>query len=268
MEAVKEDIKIENQKIFKKICKKATKAINTFNMIEEGDRILVGLSGGKDSMLLMHVMSHLQRRSPIKFELMAGTFDPGFNEFNIEELTAYTKKQNWDYHVTSLDMKPILDEKSNSRNPCSLCSRIRRGNLHGLMDQLGCNKLVLAQHLDDICNSLLIGLFRGHGLKTMGPNVLADGGKKRLIRPFAFTPESWVIECKELFDFPQTGDCDYKQQVEDNGDRAFFARWLKSLETKFPSVRETMLASMMDVRTEHLMDLKLLKDYIPGLNAE
>jgi len=253
------------QDFFKKVCKKATKAIKTFNMIEEGDKLMLGLSGGKDSMLLMHVMTHLQKRAPFKFELCAGTFDPGFNEFNGSELKTYAAEQGWDYHVTSLDMQPILDEKSTGKNPCSLCSRIRRGNLHGLMDELGCNKLVLAQHLDDICNSLLIGMFRGHGLKTMGPNVAADGGKKRLIRPLAFTPEQWIIEARSQFEFPQTGDCDYKEQVEDTGDRAFFAAWLVELEKRFPHVRETMLASMMDVRTDHLLDLKLLKEVIPGL---
>jgi len=250
---------------FKKICKKATKAIKTFNMIEEGDKIMVGLSGGKDSMMLMHVMTHLQRRAPIKFELCAGTFDPGFNEFNGEALKNYALEQGWEYHVTELDMQPILDEKSNGRNPCSLCSRLRRGNLHGLMDELGCTKLVLAQHLDDICNSLLIGLFRGHGLKTMGPNVAADGGKKRLIRPLAFTPEQWIIKAKEMFEFPKTGECDYEHLVETTGDRAYFANWLVELEKRFPHVRETMLASMMDVRTDHLLDTKLLKDGIPGL---
>lgn len=256
---------IRKKDYFKKVCKKSTKAIKTFNMIEDGDRLMVGLSGGKDSMLLMHVMTHLQKRAPFKFDLCAGTFDPGFNEFNVAELKKYAKKYEWDYHVTTINMQPILEEKSTSKNPCSLCSRIRRGNLHGLMDKLGCNKLVLGQHLDDICVSLLIGLFRGHGIKTMGPNVAADGGKKRLIRPLVFTQEEWIKKAQEQFNFPEAGECDYKEQVDDNGDRAFFATMLKNLEIRFPHIRETMLASMMDIRTEHLLDLKLLKGVIPGL---
>ena len=256
---------MSTKSMFKKISRKTAQAIKTFNMIEEGDRLMVGISGGKDSLLLMHVMTHLQRRAPINFEVIGATIDPGFNEFNPTELKKYAEENNWTYHVAPVDMQPILDQKNHSKNPCSLCSRIRRGQLHKLMDELNCNKLVLGHHLTDICVSLLIGLFRGHGLKTMGPNVLADSGTKRLIRPFAFVPEEWIIEERENYEFPVTGDCDYIEQVEDTGDRAFLAKWVRELEEKFPHIQETMLASMMDVRTDHLLDLKLLQSVIPGL---
>ena len=245
---------------FTKICKKTTKTVKKYNLIEEGDRILVGISGGKDSLILMHILENLRRRAPFKFEIIAGTFSPGFDSFNVKKVEEYIRAFDWEFHIAEVDIQPILDEVNTAKNPCALCSRIRRGNLYKLMDELGCNKLALGHHLDDLCISLLISLFRGHGLKTMGPNVKADAGRKRVIRPLACINQDWIIEAVKSFDFPTGIDCDYKEQLKNNGDRAFFVDLLRNLESKFPNIKENMLASMSNVESEHLLDLKFLVD--------
>lgn len=245
---------------FKRVCKLAGRAIKEYEMIREGDRILVGLSGGKDSVTLMHVLSHLLKRAPVKFELISATFDAGFDGIELTPLAEYARQQGWDHRIVRLDVKSLVEEKDiGSKLPCSFCSRMRRGKLHGLADELGCNKIALGQHLDDLCVSLLIGLFRGQGLKTMGPNVPADAGTKRVIRPLCTTPVDSIKEAARQFDLPQFGHCDYEARVAVEGDRAYLERELERLEKEFPNVRSNMLSSMRDVRPAHLMDPSFLE---------
>jgi tRNA 2-thiocytidine biosynthesis protein TtcA len=241
-------------KIFRKICRLAGQAIDKYRMIAAGDHLLVGLSGGKDSMILMHVLHELQRKAPLEFKITGISFDPCFPGLDFAPLADYAKVNNWIYHKTAMRVKDELKAQASEKRPCSLCSRLRRGALYAEAAKLGCGKIALGQHLDDICVSLLIGLFRGHGLTTMGPNVPSDADSRRVIRPLAFVPESLLREAAAEFAFPQCGDCHYKPYLDENGDRAFFENHLKQLEQKIPHVRQNMLRSMSDVRPGYLLD--------------
>jgi len=245
-------------KVFRRIVSLTGEAIGQFKLIGEGDRLLVGVSGGKDSLMLLHVLAHFQRCAPIRFSVIPICFDPQFPGFNLDVLQAYCQSQNWELRVVSLDMATLLREKGREDHPCVLCSRLRRGHLHGEADRLGCHKIVLGHHLDDLCVSLLISLFRGQGITTMGPNVPADGGSKRIIRPLALTPEALLKEAALLFGLPHCGECIYKEQLERDGDRAWGKRLLLQLEERMPHIRQQMLRSMRNLQTGYMLDPRFL----------
>lgn len=244
---------------FRALCKRAGEAIGLYRMIEEGDRILVGLSGGKDSFMLLHTLHALRRKAPVRFELIAATFDPGFPEFNISGIRDYCRSQGWEHRVVKLDIAELLAKKRAGKTPCVLCSRLRRGKLYGLAAAEGCGKLALGQHFDDIATSFLMSLFRGHGLSTMGPNVAAKANAEfRIIRPFALAPESLIVRCREERELPQAGTCRYEEELVD-GDRAYFRRLLDELEKRIPDLRSQMLRSLSNVQPEYLLDPACLK---------
>lgn len=240
--------------IFAQLCKLTGKAVIDFKMIEDGDRLLVGISGGVDSMMLMHVLDRLRRRAPIKFELFAVTIDEGFEGIHHAPLVAYAAEQGWNLKIIEVPIAQVILEKEAEKRPCALCSRLRRGYIHGYADEMKCNKLVLGHHRDDLCVSLLMGLFRGTGLRTMGPNVPGDGGTKRVLRPMCYAPKSIIETAAQQYDFPDLGNCDYSKQLDETGDRAKLERLMKELETDFPSLGKKMLNSMADVRPDFLLD--------------
>lgn len=239
---------------FAQLCHLAGKAVADFEMITEGDRLLVGISGGVDSMMLMHVLDRLQKRAPIKFHLFAVTIDEGFGGIDHAPLAAYAAGHGWNLKIIKTPIARLIAEKKTEHKPCGLCSRLRRGFIHGHADELHCGRLALGHHRDDLCTSLLMGLFRGTGLKTMGPNVPADHGTKRIIRPFCYVPKDLIETCAQQFDFPDVGSCDYSEQLEDSGDRAYLERLLPKLEKQFPNLGKNMLHSMADIRPGYLLD--------------
>ncbi len=233
-------------------------AIRDYRMIGDGDRILVGLSGGQDSLILMHVLHHLQRRAPVRFEIFSVTVDMGFGGFDTQALAAYCAKQGWHHEVVRFDGASLLAAKNTARRPCALCSRLRRGRLHAAADRLGCGTIALGQQLDDLAVSLLMSLFRGHGLKTMGANVPADAGSKRLIRPLCYVPKALLREAAAPFAFPQVRSCPFLPLLDESGDRAFLERLLGDLEQHFPNLRQSILASLRHVEPAHLLDPRFL----------
>jgi len=249
----------ENRNAFAKICNLAGKAVKQYRMIRAGDRVVVGLSWGKDSLVLMHVMQRLQRRSPVKFELHAAWVDSGFNDDEREEMAAYAARHGWPYDVERISMDRLLREKGALDQPCSLCSRLRRGKLHGAMDRLGYGTLALAQHREDLVASLLMSMFRGGGMRTMGANVPADAGTKRLIRPLCFVPEELIVEAAAKMRLPKFSKCPYIDKVDGQGDRQFVRNLMDDLDSRFPGVSHAILKSMTDVRVKHLLDSRYLE---------
>ena len=244
---------------FRELCKLTGQAVTRYCMIEEGDRILVGLSGGKDSFMLLHALHALQRKAPVRFELIAATFDPGFPEFHIDTIAEYCRIHGWEHRVVRLDIAAILEEKQYDGTPCVLCSRLRRGRLYGLAEQEGCGKLALGQHFDDIAASFLMSLCRGQGLSTMGPNVAAKAKEKiRIVRPFALAPESLIVRCRDEWELPQAGKCRYEEQLAE-GDRAYFRGLLDDLSERIPNLRSQMLRSLGNIQAEYLLDPAYLK---------
>jgi tRNA 2-thiocytidine biosynthesis protein TtcA len=243
---------------FGRLCVHVGHAVRDYRMIADGDRILVGLSGGEDSLVLMHVLHYLQRRAPVRFEIFSATVDMGFPGYDAPALVAYCARQGWQHEVIRFDGVSVLAEKNTAKRPCALCSRLRRGKLHGAADRLGCNKIALGQQLDDLVASTLMSLFRGHGLKTMGPHVPADAGSKRLIRPLCYVPKTLVHEAALEFAFPTVKSCPYLHLLDESGDRAFILRLLEDLDGHFPNLRQNILASLKCVETEHLLDTRFL----------
>lgn len=242
----------------------AGKAITDFEMIEDGDRLLVGLSGGVDSMMLMHVLDRFKQRAPISFDLFAVTINEGFARIDYAPLAEYAKQQGWDLKIIETPIAQLIVEKKAQSNPCGLCARLRRGFIHGYADEMNCNKLVLGHHRDDLCVSLLISLFRGNGIRTMSPNTLADSGTKRVIRPLCYAPKKQIESSAAAYNFPHLGNCDYSEQLDRNGDRARLERLLKELETDFPHLGNNMLHSMGDLRPNYLLDKRFIQQSPDG----
>ena len=238
---------------FKKLCRISGETVVKYRLIEDGDRILVGVSGGKDSFILMHLLAHLQSAAPVDFEFEAVTFDPGFPEFAAEKTAEYCRKMNWVHHTVNMNIASIIEEKSFDRSPCVLCSRLRRGKLYGLANELKCNKLALGQHLDDIISSMLISLCRGQGITTMAPRVVPDSPKNPvIIRPLALVPEALVAQCAEDFGIEVGGICRYKEQLE-SGDRVYFKNLISQLAGHIPDLRSNIAHSLQKVEIDHLL---------------
>lgn len=249
---------IRHNPIFRKMCSEAAKAAAKYNMLQDGDRVLVGISGGEDSLTLMHVLEALRLRAPFKFTLHAVTVDMDFTTFNIDILQQYCNSFNWDWRHVTIEGQKILKEKNAEARPCSLCSRLRRGQLHAMADLLDCNKIALGQQLDDLCVSLLMSLFRGGGLKTMGPNVPADSASKRLIRPLCTIRKSMIHEFAQFMEYPSIHSCPYEDRLETDGDRAYLENLVSNLELRFKDIKGAMLNSMGDVRLAHLLDTRYI----------
>lgn len=243
--------------LFKKICRLAGHAIVEYAMIREGDRILAGLSGGKDSIALLHVLRHFRQIAPVHFELEAVTFDPGFPDFAADATGELCRSLGIPHHMIRFDMAALLEEKKLEDNPCMLCSRLRRGNLYTLARKLNFNKIALGQHLDDAEVSFLMSLCRGAGLTTMGPNVSEKNGGIRIIRPLILTPENMIAEWIRTLDLPVRGECRYKDKLE-NGDRRFFRNLLDRLSERIPDLRSNMLRSLSNIQEEYLFDPRFL----------
>ncbi len=239
---------------FKKLCRIAGETCVRYRLINDGDRIMVGLSGGKDSFMLIHLLDHLRRHAPVKFSLVCATFDPGFENFDLEKIAAYCQNNSWEHHSVKMDIPELLREKSFENSPCVLCSRLRRGKLYGLANFLQCNKLALGQHLDDVINSFLMSLCRGQGLTSMAPLVKPHKAEyPAVIRPLALVSEELICQAAAEFDFPRkTGVCRYEETVK-NGDRAQFKKLVSQLAEKIPDLRENIAHSLTRVEIDHLL---------------
>lgn len=238
--------------IYRKISRQVGTAIEKYNLINENDSILIGLSGGKDSVVLTHVLHEFQKKAPIKFNLKVITFDPQFEEFNIEKIRAYAAEQKWDHAVETLDIAEIIEDKDFEKNPCVLCSRLRRGLLYRAAEKFNCNKLALGHHADDAIISFMMSYFRGQGLTSMAPKVPGDNGKLEIIRPLVLTPESFISEFAQFFNFPQSGKCKYGKFLAEKGDREYFKNLLKDIEKRIPNFRSNALKSMTNVQKDFL----------------
>ncbi|MGB7391712.1 tRNA 2-thiocytidine(32) synthetase TtcA, partial [Marinomonas sp.] len=182
--------KAELNKLQKRLRRQTGQAIADFNMIEEGDKVMVCLSGGKDSYTMLEILRNLQASAPINFELVAVNLDqkqPGFPE---HILPAYLEEQGVDFHILERDTYSIVKEiVPEGKTTCGLCSRLRRGSLYGFAEEIGATKIALGHHRDDILETLFLNMFFGGKLKSMPPKLLSDDGKHVVIRPLAYCKE-------------------------------------------------------------------------------
>lgn len=193
-------------KIPKAIIKPVGKAVTEFEMIKEGDHILLGLSGGKDSLSLLHILRHLQRHAPINFSISAITVDPEIEGFDPSSLKQYLANLGIPYFYESHDITKQAEEQMKNDSFCSFCSRMKRGIMYSVARREGCNVLALGQHLDDLAESFLMSAFRGGQLRTMKANYTNQDGDIRIIRPMIYVRERQTTEFSNEFDLPVIPD--------------------------------------------------------------
>ena len=198
--------------VWYQIRRRAGAAIAKYRMINPGDRIMVCLSGGKDSAVLLRTLCLLQKRSPVKFELGGAVFHPGFERFNIASIKKQAEECGIKLHITGADIPLIIEDKSAQDHPCMLCSRLRRGALYSLAEKEGYNKLALGHHLDDLAETTLMNLCFRADFETMHPVQPFFDGKLHIIRPLIETRESVVRRLAESYDLPVVKPvCPYDQ---------------------------------------------------------
>ncbi|MDP2524303.1 tRNA 2-thiocytidine(32) synthetase TtcA [Neptunomonas phycophila] len=258
-------IKTRLNKLQKRLRREMGQAIADFNMIEEGDKVMVCLSGGKDSYAMLDILMNLQKSAPISFELVAVNLDqkqPGFPE---HILPAYLESLGVPFHVVERDtysiVKSVVPE---GKTTCGLCSRLRRGTLYGFAEEIGATKIALGHHRDDILETLFLNMFYGGKLKTMPPKLVSDDGKNMVIRPLAYAREKDLEVYAELKEFPII-PCNLCGS-QDNLQRQIIKEMLQSWDKTHPGRIETMFRSLQNVVPSHLADTNLFD--FKGLSKE
>src|ERR671911_1582296 len=191
-----------------RISKRTTKAITDFNLVEDGDRIMVGLSGGKDSWALMQVLDNLRRRAPITFSLIAVNVDSGYKDFKHGVIARTCEERGWEYRIEHTSIGDVMDDilEANA-TPCSLCARLRRGVLYRIAAEIGATKIALGHHMDDFVETLLLNLFFQGALKAMPARLVSDNGQHVVIRPLVYTTEAEARNYAKASELPIVGCC-------------------------------------------------------------
>ena len=243
-------------KLQKRLRRNVGEAIADFSMIEEGDRIMVCLSGGKDSYTLLEILRSLQKSAPINFSLIAVNLDqkqPGFPGHILPE---YLESLGVEYKIVEEDTYSIVKEKiPEGKTTCSLCSRLRRGILYRTASELGCTKIALGHHRDDILQTLFLNMFYGGKMKGMPPKLMSDDGKHIVIRPLAYCREKDIIRFSEAKQFPiiPCNLCGSQPNLQ----RQVIGDMLRDWDKRYPGRIETMFSAMQNIVPSHMADTHL-----------
>jgi len=240
-----------------RIAKKVTRAITDYSLIADGDRIMVGLSGGKDSWALLQILDVLRKRAPIDFSLVAVTVDSGYEGFRHDVIASTCNQRGWECHIEHTGIGETMDDLLDAdATPCSLCARLRRGVLYRLADRVGATKIALGHHLDDFIETLLLNLFFAGTLKAMPARLTSDNGEHVVVRPLVGVTESEarayakeqqlpIISCC----CPACGDLGLQRQR--------VKRLIAELEIEHPEVKSSMIRALANVAGRHLLDKRL-----------
>src|SRR5215210_6216965 len=191
-----------------RLAKKTTKAIVDYHMLEEGDRVMVGLSGGKDSWALLQILDVLRQRAPIRFTLVAVNVDSGYKGYKHDAIARTCEARGWEYRIEHTDIGEVIDDILDAdETPCSLCARLRRGVLYRMATEVGATKIALGHHADDFIETLLLNLFFAGALKAMPAKLVSDDGAHVVIRPLVYVGEEEARQYAKQCELPIIGCC-------------------------------------------------------------
>jgi tRNA 2-thiocytidine biosynthesis protein TtcA len=246
----------ETDKLQTRLCRLVGQAIADYDMIRDGDKVMVCLSGGKDSYGLLDILLDVRRRAPVRFELVAVNLDQKQPGYPAHILPEYLTSLNVPFHIEARDTYSIVKRLiPDGRTMCSLCSRLRRGHLYRLASDLGATKIALGHHRDDIIETLLLNMMFGGRLRAMPPKLRSRDGRHIVIRPLAYVPEADLARYASLRHFPII-PCDLCGSQE-NLKRKQVKGLLREWESRFPGAIENMFASLSNVLPSHLLDRSL-----------
>ncbi len=237
-----------------RIAKKVTTAIIDYNLIEDGDRIMVGLSGGKDSWALLQILDVLRRRAPIDFSLVAVNVNSGYTGFRHDLITSACAERGWECHIEHTTIGAVMDDiLDDGDTPCSLCARLRRGVLYRLAATHGATKISLGHHLDDFIETALLNLFFQGSLKAMPARLVSDNQQHIVIRPLVYIGEAEARAYAQEASLPIIGCC-----CSACGDlslkRQRVKRLITELEMEHPDIKQSMISALGRVVPSHLLD--------------
>jgi tRNA 2-thiocytidine biosynthesis protein TtcA len=248
--------KLELNKLQKRLRRLTGQAIADFNMIEEGDKVMVCLSGGKDSYTMLEILRNLQASAPINFSIVAVNLDQKQPDFPEHILPAYLEEVGVDFHILERDTYSIVKEIiPEGKTTCGLCSRLRRGSLYGFAEEIGATKIALGHHRDDILETLFLNMFFGGKMKSMPPKLLSDDGKHIVIRPLAYCKEKDIETFSVMKEYPiiPCNLCGSQENLQRQVVKDMLQKW----EQEFPGRTETMFTAMQNVVPSHLADKEL-----------
>ena len=240
-----------------RLAKKTTKAIVDYQMIEQGDRVMVGVSGGKDSWALLQILDVLRQRAPVRFSLVAVNVDSGYKEYKHDVIARTCAARGWEYRVEHTGIGESIDEILDAdQTPCSLCARFRRGVLYRIAKEVGATKIALGHHADDFIETLLLNLFFAGALKAMPAKLVSDDGGHVVIRPLVYVGEDEARAYAKESELPIIGCC--CPACGNLGlQRQRTKRLLMDLESEHPGVKQSMLKALGNVAPRHLLDTRL-----------
>ena len=244
------------KKLTKRLRRNVGKAIEDFNMIEQGDKIMVCLSGGKDSYTLLNILLNLKHNAPVQFELTAVNMDQKQPDFPEQVLPDYLNEIGVDYHIIERDtystVKRLIPQ---GKTMCSLCSRLRRGTLYGFAQQHGFTKIALGHHRDDIIETLFLNLFHGGSIRAMPPKLLSDDGKNIVIRPLAYVREKDIINYAKVMNFPiiPCNLCGSQENLQRKKIKAMLNEW----ESLYPDRINSIFSGIQNIAPSQMADRAL-----------
>ena len=244
--------------MMKPLTRRVGRAIQDFRLIEDGDRILCAMSGGKDSYAMLHLLDHLRRRAPVKFELVAVTVDQGYRGFKADVLERYFRDRGFEYRIERTNIAEVIDDRMPLGDThCSMCARLRRGVLYRIAPELGCNKIALGHHADDLLETLLMSQFFNGEICSMPPLLRARDGKNIVIRPLCYVWEDEIVRFVAEVGFPVI--CCACPACGDNSlKRKQMKLLLQRLEAEHRGIKSSLLRSLSNIRTGHLLDRRFL----------